>query len=384
MDLLSSPQLLFSLLINAVALTVVFSMPLAPPRVLLWICVAGMSAFFVPWSFIGTGVGAYVPLDVVRVVDVSSVPPVAVAHSSFSEVLWLGLMALWLGVAAVWLVFSFTRSMRARRFWRLSAESANELAQQADSEFAAPLARTSIHRLPDSSSVFATGYFRPEVWIGSKVISPAQIRTALNHELSHIAANDQLTLLLIVVLERLLWWNPLIWWLGKQARRQMEYACDARCKSLMGAKTYRESLAELFLQQRPRQVALQVPLGSHSDIINRLEKIGMTYVLKPQHIVSLALGSALITLGSTALAGEIGDQPSTLIQCHKLVPEGVQYDFKITSDIDTRAGQQGQLSVTLVDAANPDSTELPEGAGEFLRCVQKLVGVGKNEGWPEA
>ena len=110
----------------------------------------------------------------------------------------------------------------------------------------------------------------------------------------------------------------------------------------------------------------------------------MTQVLKPHHIVSLALASALITLGSTALAGEIGDQPSMLIQCHELVPEGVQYDFKITSDIDTRAGQHGQLSVTLVDAANPDSIELPEGAGEFLRCVQKLVGVGKNEGWPEA
>ena len=380
MDLLSSHQFLLSLLVNTVALTLVLTMKLAPPRVLLWICVAGMSAFFVPWSWIGSGVEVYLSPRLMNAVDVSYVASHAALRSSAGSFF----MYLWIGVAALWLTTTFVRFFLLRRRWRLSAILGNELASQADAAFSAQLGRTSIYQLPDSSSVFATGYFRPEIWIGSKVTSPGQIQTALNHELSDIAANDQLTLLLIVVLERLLWWNPLIWLLGKQARRQMEYACDARCKSLMGTKTYRDSLAELFLQQQPRKVALEVPLGNHSDIINRLEKIGMTQVLKPNHIVSLALGSALITLGSTALAGEIGDQPSTLIQCHELVPEGVQYDFKITSDIDTRAGQHGQLSVTLVDAANPDSTELPEGAGEFLRCVQKLVGVGKNEGWPEA
>ncbi len=110
----------------------------------------------------------------------------------------------------------------------------------------------------------------------------------------------------------------------------------------------------------------------------------MTHSLKPIHFAVLAMSGTLISLASTNLAAETVEQPVTLIQCHELVPDGVQYDFKITSDIDTRAGQQGELSVTLTDASNPDSTELPEGAGEFVRCVQEVVGIGNDQGWPEA
>jgi len=265
------------------------------------------------------------------------------------------------------------------------ATVSNHLAKQGDSAFAKELARTSIYRIPDSSSVFATGVLQPEIYIGERVCAPVQVRAALNHELSHIAANDQLTLFLLVTLERMLWWNPLIWLLGQHARRQMEYACDARCESLMGTKNYRDSLAELFLSQQPRTVTLELPLGENSDIINRLEKIGMKHSLKIKHSVALAVGGVVIGLASTNLAAETSktnDQPSTLIECHELVPDNVRYDFKITSDIDTRDGQQGELSVTLLDAANPGSTELPQGADEFLRCVQHVVGVGADEGWP--
>ena len=41
-----------------------------------------------------------------------------------------------------------------------------------------------------------------------------------------------------------------------------------------------------------------------------------------------------------------------------------------------------ELCVSLVDTQNPGSTELPEDAGAFLQCVQKVVGIGNDGGWP--
>ena len=40
--------------------------------------------------------------------------------------------------------------------------------------------------------------------------------------------------------------------------------------------------------------------------------------------------------------------------------------------------------MTLVDATKPSKDdEIPKEAGEFLKCLQKVIGVGDDEGWPE-
>ena len=109
----------------------------------------------------------------------------------------------------------------------------------------------------------------------------------------------------------------------------------------------------------------------------------MSQSLKLSHIFALVVGSILVATASITIATETGAEPRTLIECHDLLPDGIRYDFKITSDIDTRKGQKGKLSVSLLDAENPESHEVPDGAGAFLQCVQKVVGVGDGEGWPE-
>lgn len=382
-EFLAGEQVLLSVLSSGVALVLVLTMTSASPRLLLWVCLAGLIAIFVPWSYVGGGVDRYVPYELIYTSDASQLSRLSQASTERPNVSTNAVLVyLWLSIGVIWALASILRSAIARKRWRSRAIVSQELARYGDSEFANELKRTTIYRVPDSASAFATGILRPEVWIGDGVTSPSQIRAALNHELSHIASNDQLTLLLVVTLERLLWWNPLAWLLGKQARRQMEYACDARCAALLGTRSYRHSLAELFLRQQPRASTLEIPLGNSSEIINRLEKIEMRHTLKIGHGVLLAIGGLLAAFASASLASDVADQPATLIQCHELVPDGVQYDFTIASDIDTRDGQQGALSVTLVDAANPDSTDLPEGAGEFLGCVQKVVGIGDDEGWP--
>ena len=379
-------QILLSVIVNGAALIAAFFLKSAPPRMVLYVCLTGMLAIFAPWSFIGQGVENYVPADVIigNLIMEAGSPTSPVVH--FRAIAWgsTSIVSAFFAIGLTWLLISILRSVHTKRVWRSKALCGSELAKHAKPVFAKVLQRTRIHRIPNSSLVFATGLWRPEVWVGEDICSTGQIETALNHELAHIAANDQLTLFLIVALERLLWWNPLVWLLGRQARQQMEYACDATCQSLLGTATYRRSLAELFLVRQPQHFSLQLTLINRSPIITRLEKIGMTHSTKANHILTLILAGSLTVVASASFAAQSSNDSPTLMQCHELLPEGVQYDFQIRSAIDTRAGQDGELSVSLTDNSKPDSREIPNGAGDFLQCVQKVVGLGEAKDWPKS
>ena len=108
----------------------------------------------------------------------------------------------------------------------------------------------------------------------------------------------------------------------------------------------------------------------------------MSYKLTLKHAATLTLCSAFVATASTSIAAQSAGNPSTLVACHELLPEGIQYEFEIDSAIDTREGETGELSVTLTDPLKPGSTDVPAGAEAFLQCVQKVVGIGNDEGWP--
>ena len=377
-------QIFLSIILNAAALVCTFALRTAPPRVVLYVCLLGMLAILIPWSYIGTELQGFVPeINMIEpVISIAASPPLSDKVTIVSNYQYI--TAAWIVIGLVWLVVTLLRYTRIKNAWRENASCGMTLLKYGDSDFKKILHRIHIYRLPNSSLVFASGVWRPEIWIGDNIDSATQIEAAVNHELAHIEANDQLVLFLIVALERLLWWNSLIWLLGRQARRHMEYAADARCQSLIGGAEYRHSLAELFLKQQPRTSTLELTLGNKSDTITRLEKIEMKHIIKPSHLVTLAIAGSLTAIASTSLADQSNSEQTTLIECHELLPDGVQYDFRISSEIDTREGEKGHLSVSLIDPAKPESRDVPSGANEFLQCVQKVVGVGNDKGWPES
>ena len=385
--MISLDQIALSVFISVMGLLVTKITKSAPPRLVLYLCLVSMFAIVVPWMSVGQyvaeilpanfslGAGVIVPRDLSKTSETLS----SAEYGTLRD--WV--TGLVFAIGLFWLFATLIRSMRTTRKYHLRAIRDDGLAAYADPVFARALRRTRIYRLPNTSAVSTSGVMQPTIWIGDGVQTDAHTSAALNHELSHIAYNDQLTLYLIVIIERLLWWNPFIWLLGREARRQMEYACDARCQSLIGTTNYRRALAELFLQQQRDSNPLIISFGNGSDLINRMEKIAMTHALNAKHVLTLAGAGALITIASTALSAQEVSENPTLIQCHKLLPKDAKYDLSITSNIDTREGQSGEMTVTLTDPSNPDSEELPEGAGAFVQCLQKVVGVGDNEGWPK-
>ena len=375
-------HILLSVLFNAVALIVVTLLKSAPSRLVLYVCLTGMLVIFIPWSYIGAEVESYVPNHIGIGGTVAGVSSLGEPLKFVNESIYFHVSLFLLAISIAWLALTITRSIYIKKAWRRQALCGESLKKYADPSFNKMLRRVRVFRIPDSSLVFATGMWRTEIWIGDDISSESQLAAALNHELAHIAASDQFVLFLIVVLERLLWWNPLIWILGYQARRYMEYACDSHCQRLIGSTRYRKSLAELLLLQHPRPISFELTFGNKSDTIIRLEKIEMTHSIKPKHIMTILLAGSLIGGASASFAGPTKAESLTLIECHDLIPEGVQYNFTISSAIDTRAEQDNNLSVSLTDKLAPESRDVPSGAEPFLQCVQKVIGIGGNSGWP--
>lgn len=66
-------------------------------------------------------------------------------------------------------------------------------------------------------------------------LTPTQIQFVLLHELAHIRRGDYLANLFQLFAEALLFFNPAVWWISHQIRREREACCDALAIELSGA-----------------------------------------------------------------------------------------------------------------------------------------------------
>ncbi len=66
-------------------------------------------------------------------------------------------------------------------------------------------------------------------------LTPEQIRFILLHELAHIRRGDYFANLFQLFAEALLFFNPALWWISLQIRREREACCDALAIELSGA-----------------------------------------------------------------------------------------------------------------------------------------------------
>ncbi|WP_422928099.1 M56 family metallopeptidase [Singulisphaera sp. PoT] len=84
-------------------------------------------------------------------------------------------------------------------------------------------------------------------------IAPDALRAILAHELAHIRRYDYAVNLVQMFFEALLFFNPAVWWLGRQARLEREACCDARAVHLTGQPLeYSRVLADWCEQARGR------------------------------------------------------------------------------------------------------------------------------------
>jgi beta-lactamase regulating signal transducer with metallopeptidase domain/lipopolysaccharide export system protein LptA len=120
------------------------------------------------------------------------------------------------------------------------------------------------------------GFLRPVLLVPEGIegrLSADQLRAVLAHELCHVRRRDNLTATFHMVVEALLWFHPIVWWLGARLVAERERACD---EEVLRSGTDPEAYAEGIL--RVCEHYLESPLicaagVSGSNLKTRIEAI---------------------------------------------------------------------------------------------------------------
>jgi beta-lactamase regulating signal transducer with metallopeptidase domain len=124
-------------------------------------------------------------------------------------------------------------------------------------------------------SACAAGLWRPVVFVPSALLglSPEIVEAAIAHEAAHLLRNDYLANIVQVVIESTLYYHPVVWLIGRAARREREHCCDDLAVRYLGSRRgyvhALAGLAELKLKGQPSP-ALGI---TRSSLVERVSRI---------------------------------------------------------------------------------------------------------------
>lgn len=121
------------------------------------------------------------------------------------------------------------------------------------------------------------GYVKPVVLFPAAMftgLSSAQVEAILVHELMHIRRNDYLINLFQLAVEAIFFFNPFIWLLSHQIRKEREFACDdAVVRSGGDSLAYANALVQLEEIRHGRFSAALSVAGERSELFTRIKRI---------------------------------------------------------------------------------------------------------------
>jgi hypothetical protein len=164
-----------------------------------------------------------------------------------------------------------------------------------------------IRIVPHSRVAAATGLVRGTIWIGDALVAHAQLRPALLHECLHIAHRDPALILILRIIQRLYFWNPIVGYFVSRAGLFIESVCDEGCARFLGRGAYRDSLATLILDSHMEgtTVSAMVKTGKH-DVL-RVKALSANPRIRAQAWIGVVLGAVGLGVAGTLNAQNQAD-----------------------------------------------------------------------------
>lgn len=155
----------------------------------------------------------------------------------------------------------------------------------------------------------AWGVLKPVLLIPASIlarVSPAELEGILAHELAHIRRHDVLVNLLQMGLEGVFFFNPFVWWIGRQIRLEREVCCDALAVAAMGEPvSYARTLTALVVQRDSAAPTTPAPMPAlghdHHPLVERLRRLLQPHQAPHLHLPRASLVATLL-LGALALS----------------------------------------------------------------------------------
>lgn len=181
------------------------------------------------------------------------------------QVRWL-LLAVWMTgtVCIAWSRIRFYRQL-VRRFGHLPSicdESYLKILEEVKRENGYAFETTVIVD-KNIRTILEFGYFRQIIFLPKAAYTEGELRYIFLHELEHFANKTNWMKLIVMVLECIFWWNPLVYLFRNACAQLLEVYCDS-CVSRKLNKQEKVDYLGCLLQEmkRERAVCRSYPFGS--------------------------------------------------------------------------------------------------------------------------
>ena len=245
------------------------------------------------------------------------------------------LAILWLAGAGVFLAFHCISYLLARRrLLRLALPPAPEQADKCSSLRQELHIRRSVGLMRSAavSSPMMLGLVRPVILLPTRDLADNELDLTLRHELLHLKRRDVAYKAVMLLANAVHWFNPLVWWMAREAGRNLELCCDeAVIRSLNGGG--RRAYGQVLLQAAADASgpALSTRFGSGKGQLK--DRLGNLFLKKRRGIPLLCCALALVlALGGLVACEQVdgGETPSgntlTAQEALDALKESISYD----------------------------------------------------------
>ena len=226
-----------------------------------------------------------------------------------------------LALGAIWLAGSLFLAFRWFWRWRIVYRAAR-IATRLPLGCAVPTYSSTTRLEP---GVF--GMFRPVILLPKGIddnLTNEQFEAVLAHELRHISCRDNLTAAVHMLVETLLWFHPVIWWIGAKLMEERERDCDeAVLRQGSRPGDYARGIVHVC------ETYVESPLAcasgiSGSDLKKRIREIMAWRVSMPMTVRGKAMLAA-VTVVAVSVPFLIG------VICAQTLPPASAYGYEVVS-----------------------------------------------------
>ncbi|MCA9312149.1 MAG: M48 family metalloprotease, partial [Phycisphaerales bacterium] len=179
-------------------------------------------------------------------------------------------------------------------------------------------------------SPMVVGWLKPVVIVPMSAftaLTPAQLEAVMAHELSHIRRCDHLLNGLQTVIEVVLFFHPVTWWLSGCVRREREYCCDEAALTAASPRDLATALGRLeLIRQSPNRAALAASGGSLMHRITRILGSSSQGPRRVGRVPMLVLAAAgvmgVVGLGQAAASSDVDEREPMREVVRELVAAG--------------------------------------------------------------
>lgn len=213
-------------------------------------------------------------------------------------------------------------------------------------------------------------------------LSTEQVEAVLAHELAHLRRNDYLANLFLSLVEILLFFNPMMWWISRKIRAEREHACDDLALEMTGdTLALVRSLAlleEWRLSGRPLAMAFTGREGSVLSRIQRLLQRDDKRQVAAKAFWSLSIFCACLALlafqtGTSQVkpSGSLPGEPSLVEQAEA----GWEAETEATPEEEPAAAALPEPLAWMAPALSPGDTIPPDAseAEKEMRLLEEKI-----------